>query len=1215
MAWHHHFLFTRAFRVAKLARSRALEIADLEPLVPAISGSFFEPSSLATGREKNGAWKFLGVLLRNQKKATLKTVLLFQLNVAIGGGTALALHSFLGALEARNLPAALLFGAAVSLIALASVVVFSHYILTFMQAKLATTHGLQAEVLRKAYHLDFSGRQACPAGDLINRLEVDVDAVSNLVERIADALGVVTHLVIATVLLTGFLGWAGFASVAMLAVIIPVARWIAARSRVLDLEIMSRRDRRVTFMSQVLGAIRVIKSFAWEGPTARDCRGLRGLEAATTLRRTRLSAFATLVFTGSASLAAVVGFGLYAALGGELTPAKVFAALLLYADLPFPFLILKDVINVYAKTMASAERLVRFFSHGELGGGDGGLAPEARTGAHARELGLVLDGQKLLEGVSFRVPKGTSLAIVGPIGAGKTLLLESLLGELPATGEWSLGGGRVAYVAQGSFVLNATLRSNIVFMGELAGGAAGEARLRESVRLAAFAPDLASMRHGLATEIGEHGINLSGGQKQRLSLARAEASGADVLLLDDPLSALDGKTEGHVVRELFFGKWRHATRLCVTHRLSALPLFDQVLFLQDGRVAGLGTYGELRERNAAFRAFLESELRQAHSPPAEAPPAPAAPEAEDTAEAAFTVLEDRRFGRVKKKVYLRFFQSMGGESFHRWKARVATLAAVLLTANLLALAQNLWLKHWSEAPLGGGGLWAGYAALAALAMAGAYASDRITARLGIVSATALHHGALGAVLAAPLRYFDVNPSGRILNRFTVDLERIDGTLPRHLAAILDSWVRMAMKVGYICLALPLAIPAALGTFAAFVKFFLFTQPAARELARLQSISRSPMFAFFRECLRGRATVRAYGRYPEFAALFLEKVRAAQRVSINLRVMKCWKDICMGLMATAFVGATVASVLLLGFAGPGISTALAGLLLVFANEFMGNLKAISRGASELENAMVAVERLVHVSELEPERRVSREPALPDSAPWPTAGRIEVRGFWGRYDESLPWVLRGLSFDVKPGEHVALVGRTGSGKSSVTQALTRNFESDRGEILVDGVDIRSVPLERLRRAIAFVPQEPALLLGTLRENLDRTGEHPDEKLWQALRRAHLEAHVRALPGGLLARVEENGANFSMGQRQLLCLARAILAGTKLIVLDEATASVDVRTDALVQDTIQSAFRGVTALIIAHRPSSAAHCDRVIELAHGQVAGVREREPKAVQDPVFS
>lgn len=1193
MAWHNHFLFTRAYRFAKIARSRALQVGDLEPLPERVVSSSYEPKDLATGNLKNGAWKFLGVLLRNQRRATLKTVVLFQLNVLLGSFTAVALHSFLEALARDDQNGSLLWGACIAFLILAGVVVFSHYILTFMTSKMAMTHGLQREVLRKAYQLDWKGRQSCPTGDLINRLEVDVDAVTNLVERIADALGVITHLVVATVLLSTFLGTAGFASVMLLMVIIPLARMIATKSRAFDLEIMNRRDLRVTYMSQVLGAIRVIKSFVWEKVTEKDCRALRDTEARSLLMRTRLSAFSSLVFSGSASLAAVMGFGLYVALGNELSPAKVFAALVVYADLPMPFLVLKDVINVYSKTMASAERLIRFFTFGEL-------APEARAGEEIRaaNLSLEIDGQKILENISFTVPRGKSLAVVGPIGSGKTLLLESLLGELPFTGQAELGAGRVAYVGQQSFILNSSLRANI----EFGGAALGDAAVNEAIYLSAFGPDLETMRQGLQTEIGEHGVNLSGGQKQRLSLARAVASSPAVVLLDDPLSALDTKTEARITERLLFGHWKNTTRICVTHRLASLALYDQVLFLKDGRVECCGTFEQLKA-NPSFQSFLESELKQVHGAEA-AEPAPAAvveEAAEEEERTSFTVKEDRRFGVVRKSVYLSFLQAMGNKS--SWKRRVATLAAVLLAENFLLLGQNLWLKHWSGSS---GALlenWLIYSSIVSAAILASYASDRLAARLILRAATNLHGGALRAVLGAPLRYFDTNPSGRILNRFSVDLERIENSLPRHLSAFLASIVRMTIKVSYICFVLPLTLPAAILTLGAFTKFFTFTQPASRELARLQSLSRSPMFAFFRECLKGRTTVRAYGRYPEFSSHFLEKIRASQRVTINLRIMKCWTDICQGMLATVFVGATAGALIYLSHRG-GVDPALAGIVLVFANEFMGNLKSIARGTSEIENAMVAVERLHDVSLLEAERATTLEPVLPIEKTWPTEGKIELRNFWGRYDRDLPWVLRGVSLDVKPGEHVALVGRTGSGKSSITQALTRNFESERGAILVDGVDIRTVPLERLRRAIAFVPQEPTLLLGTLRENLDRLGEFSDDKIWEALRRAHLFYLVKTLPGQLLARVDENGANFSMGQRQLLCLARAILAGTKIIVLDEATASVDVQTDAYIQETIQSAFRGATALIIAHRTSSAAHCDRVVELAGGVVKRVSAR-----------
>ena len=1192
-------LFFGGYRMARIANARALQLGDLEPLPGHIQASFFPPEELA----QSGTRKLLGLILGRQKWPAIKTILLFQIHTAMTGITAVGIHSFLENLAVDNMRGTIFWGAIISSVALVSVVTFGHYINTFMQSKQATTHALQHAVLRKAYRLDWKSRQECGSGDLINRLEVDADAVSNQVERIADALGVLTHLAISSFLLGRYLGVAGLISVATLALLIPLARYISIRSRSLELEVMHRRDQRVTYMSQVLGAIRLIKSFVWEGATRRDCNRLRGAEAASLVMRSRLETFASLVFSGSASLAAVLGFGLHVLFGKELSPSIVFAALVIYADLPMAFVVLKDVITVFAKTVASADRLSRFFGLPEMAA-DENLGDDA---VRIENLRVDFGAKNILRDISFRLKAGESLAVVGPVGSGKTTLLEAILGELPVVGGCELSAsrakGQIAYVSQQAFVMNSSLRANIEFCGP----ALSAASLAEAIRLTAFTEDLALMPAGLETEIGEHGINLSGGQKQRLSLARAVAQNPALVLLDDPLSALDVKTEQWICDRLLFGKWQSLTRICVTHRLSSLRRFDRVLYLKDGGVRGLGTLDELLSTNEEFRAFLQSELRT-HAPPPAAEEAKVAQAAEAESEelrVGFTQAEDRRLGRVRKSVYFTFLRAVGEGG--PWKARVSLVTFALVSANLFFLAQSLWLKQWAQGSVGSMVVgWGVYAALAVIDLGLVYVGSRLCWQAVIRAASHIHETALRAILAAPLRYFDVNPSGRILNRFATDLERIESALSRHVYHYVDALLRVIFKLFYVCFSLPVIIPAVIPTLVAYFRFFAFTQPAARDLARIQSISRSPMFAFFRECVRGRPCVRAHGRDLHFADRFLERVRTAQRAGFNMRVMKCWTDICLGAFASFFVGITVAAVIWLAHSNR-LSAAAAGLILVFANEFLGSLKSISRGTSDIENAMVSTERLADLALIAPEPSVTLEPALPAETPWPTAGKIELRQLWARYDRDLPWVLKGVNFSVNGGEHAALVGRTGSGKSSVVQAITRNFESEKGGILIDGVDIRSVPLERLRRAIAFVPQEPTLILGTLRENLDRLEEHTDEVLWNALRRAHLHDFLRSLPGGLDARVEENGVNFSLGQRQLLCLARAMIAGTRVIALDEATASVDVHTDTLVQETIQTAFTGTTALIIAHRPSSAAHCDRIVELANGVV--VRAETPALV------
>lgn len=1198
MWWFQTLFFTKALSFSRIANKRPLQLEDLLPLSDKIKYSEFTPNEFNVACEKNPRLKFILVQLRKQKMATFKTVMLFQWNEAMGGITAIAIHSYLTAVAADDISTAGMWGVVFSLSSLVTILVFAQYIMTFMNAKLTMTIGLQKEVLRKVFALNFDSRQKCPSGDLINRLEVDVDSVTNLVERIADCLGVITHLVIATILLYKFLGIAGAVSVLVLSLVIPVAKRISRKSREFEIELMQRRDARVTYMSQIITGIRVIKSFVWEKATTTDCLKLRDAELQSLEKRTLLSAFSSLIFMGSATMAAIIGFGLYVAMGNTLTPAKVFAALVIYADLPMPFLILKDVITVFAKTMASAERLIAFFALEEVCEENQELRDLNKTNTGAENLNVQIEGQKVLQDINFHLEDHKSLAIVGKVGSGKTILLETILGEIQGTGSvWMKDHKKsIAYVPQQSFIMNDTVRRNI----EFGSNSLSKKSIDDAVRLCSFIPDLALMPNGLETEIGEHGINLSGGQKQRLSLIRAVVMNPEIILLDDPFSALDVKTEMAIANQLLFRHWSEKTIICVTHRLNSLPRFDKVLFLENGKIAATGTYHELLSGNSEFKAFIESELKSDHVEEV----VPTISESVEPVELEstspkFNVAEDRRLGKVRSHVYKNFLKSFGeGEE---WKKKAITLGLILASANILSLLQNFWLKTWANSsehsPLTPELGWGIYAVIALCALCMAYLGDKTSTMTVIHAANRIHRRAFSAMLASPTRYFDVNPSGRILNRFSIDLERIESSLSRFISRYLDAIMNMIFKIGFICWNVPVMTFATIPTLFVYTRFFLFTQPASRDLSRLSSISRSPMFAFFRECVRGRTAIRAHHRVEEFSHNFIEKVRTAQKVSVSARYMKMYTDVHLGLLATLFVGTTTACLIYLSH-NKLIDSALAGLILVFSNEFLGNLKSISRGTSEIENAMVSVERLYDVSLLAPESPVAHENEFDEKTPWPTNGKVEFIGVWARYDKDLPWVLKNVNFVIEGGKHTALMGRTGSGKSSIIQAISRNFLSEKGSILIDGVDIDSVPLDRLRKSIAYVSQEPTLVMGTLRENLDRNSDHSDTVVWDALERSHMASAVRGMPLGLHTLVYENGLNFSVGQRQLLCLARALIANTKIIVLDEATASVDVETDALIQDTIQSAFVDCTAIIIAHRPSSAAHCDQVITLNEGRV-----------------
>ena len=1196
------FFFSHVAHVVKVAAGRPLMVDDLA-VPPTSLQERYLPASLNTSRQSRPVFGFFKELLRHHRRALIKTITLFQLHVFINNYNAVTLKHFLDTLPGDDLVASLGWGALFAALAFSNVMVFCHYIVTFMRSKITMTHGLQLEVMRKAHHLSWEGRQNAPTGDLINHVETDVGGATNIVERIADAMGVVTHILIAAFLLYGFLGVAGPLSIAVLALVAPVVHRIARQSRQLDLEIMKRRDQRVGFMAQILSGIRLVKYFAWDQSVTKDCTQRRAAEIEQMRIKARLEAFASVVFAGAASSAALAGFGMHVALGGKLGPSQVFAALVIYADLPFPFLVMKDVIQNLAKALVSGQRLVAFFALPEMPTVGG--APLCAAGpVRAENVRVTFNGKVVLDEVSFSLKSGESLAIVGPVGAGKTTLLESLLGEVPTKGRWETGAERprIGYVSQHAIVLNATIRDNVSF-GD---AAMPEDSVREALYRAAFDDDLATMADGTKTEIGEFGINLSGGQRQRLALARAAAHRPAIVLLDDPLSALDAHTEGLVCDRLLFGAWSQVTRICVTHRLARLDSFDKVMFLSDGRVKGYGTYRELLEGNSEFGRFVASE---AHSKPVGTPQSVAetaavqCPQAEvlnkasakDPAGvgAAFVQAEDRRKGRVRSLVYKVFLQAIGGAK--EWRG----LLAFMVLANGLALGQNIWLKHWTGKPLGisatqGMVIYAGIAILAL----GAYYWNTRRCLLAVLAASRhLHDAAFRGVLGSPLRFFDVNPSGRILNRFSADLERIESGMPNYLIRYVDALMKLLFQACFICWSLPVMIGAMVPALAVFARFFRFTQPAARDMARLQSLSRSPMFAAFRESLRARASIQAYGRFEPFFAQFADRVLASIRVSDQVRNFKCWVDICQGLISCSVLICSAITLAILGHR-QGVDQATAGLVIVFALGFLEQLKAISRGTSEIENAMTCVERLHDFALLPSEPSVVLLPALPSSAVWPTAGHVVFANVSARYDDDLPLILKGLSFEVPAGKHVALVGRTGAGKSTIAQTLLRTFTLDGGCVTVDGMDIASVPLERLRRSIVFVPQEPTLFVGTLRSNLDRFGDFSDDRIWQALKRVRLTDLVARLPLQLNAQVEENGSNFSHGQRQLLCLARALLLEAKVIVLDEATASVDVETDRMVQTAIRTAFARTTVLLIAHRASSVAHCHAVIEV--GRVNG---------------
>jgi ABC-type multidrug transport system fused ATPase/permease subunit len=452
------------------------------------------------------------------------------------------------------------------------------------------------------------------------------------------------------------------------------------------------------------------------------------------------------------------------------------------------------------------------------------------------------------------------------------------------------------------------------------------------------------------------------------------------------------------------------------------------------------------------------------------------------------------------------------------------------------------------------------------------------------------------VLGAPLRFFDATPTGRLLNRFARDLESVDDELAWSIEQSCRTLAQTLVALLLIVITAPVLLIIAVPMLGAYYRLQRNYRTAAREAKRLESIARSPRYAHFKELVSGLDVIHGFEREPFFMARFYAILEHYQRMHWCSIKLNRWFGVRVPLLSALLSLGTSVAIVLMAHAG-AIGGGMAGLVLSYALGLWNALNWAVRALSEVESNMTSAERLQHYTRLSPEPITTR-PALPEAEPWPTHGALAFRDLAVRYAPHLPRVLDGVSFQVPAGAKVGVVGRTGAGKSTLFQALFRFVEPERGAITIDGVDIGSVPLPRLRRAVAIIPQDPTLFAGSVRKNLDRFGSCSDEQVWTALRRVHLDSLIRGLPGGLEAVVAEHGHNFSQGQRQLLCMGRAILTQARIVVLDEATASVDVRTDHLIQETVRAELRDVTVLVIAHRLDTVADSDLIVQLAAGKV-----------------
>ena len=1025
------------------------------------------------------------------------------------------------------------------------------------------------------------------SGFIVNLVGTDTMKIYNFLGFMHSAWIHPLQLCIAAALLYMVIGVPALIGCSSLVILLLTSVAISRNQTIIRRDLSKTADKRVSLTHEALVHIKAAKFQGWEENIATKIDTIREHEVRLARSLAKLSGVSS--FTAGSAPAIAMAITCLTALsqGKNLPSSVVFPMLALFMMLRHALNNLPNTLFNFLEAWVSLRRIHSFLTTPDYQART--ITPSSPYAIELRDVAFEwADHTRAVLVGDLTIERGELVVIIGSVGSGKTAFLLGLLGELTAQrGAVSLGG-EFRYVAQSPWIVSDSIRANIICDAPF-----DQVLYQRVIEATALTRDLESFPHGDHTMIGERGVNLSGGQRQRVALARALYSGPDIYLLDDPLSALDPHVAGQVYSNLIHGELKTSTRVLVSHRVEFARSADRVLVIENGAVVESGSPVSLSKPGTRFFELLEYHARM--TPESEPLPEAKAVEGSSIAELdnqtettnQIVSLEERSTGVVDRRVVGRYLARLAPG------VTVIVLLALFIGRQGAAVAADLWLSRSSlVSPDGITNFMLGYLVCILGLCASAYFRSMYLLTRGLIAGVECHSELLRGVLRAPLKFFEANPVGRILNRFSRDLEAIELALP---ASLLDAG-HCVFEALAICLVVAAVAPITLVILAPVTLSYLLLQrmfrPISRDTQRLNSLSLSPIFALLSESLTGVETIRSARLSGTLQKRFLSLLVTNARVLYTQTSANRWVGIRLELLGTAVIASVgcAASLQLGESAGIGLSA----LILSYASNMTGSMNWAIRSISLVESNLTSFERIESYTTLSSEKLAGQIPATS----WPEHGRIQIRDLTVTYRENLPPTLRNISCDITAGTRVGIVGRTGSGKSTLILAIMRLLEPCSGYVEVDGLRLCDLNLDSLRRSIAVVPQDPVLFSGILRESLDPFNQHSDQEIVSALAKAQLTPFFDSLSLGLNTRVREGGANFSCGQRQLICLARALLRQSKVLILDEATASIDVETDFAIQKTIREHFRDSTVLVIAHRLGTIIDSDLIIVLDSGKI-----------------
>ncbi|XP_025162191.1 multidrug resistance-associated protein 4 isoform X2 [Harpegnathos saltator] len=1121
-------------------------------------------------------------------------------------------------------------------------------------------------VYRKILRLSKSSTVTSP-GQIVNLLSNDMSRFDLLFLQLHYIWTMPIQAAIIAFLIWQNVGVASLAGVFLITIqTIPVQGYISKWMSKLRLKIALRTDERVRLMSEIISGIQVIKMYTWEKPFQKLVSHARKYEVDVLTLTSYLRGFtlATFVFTERTTLYFTIMT--YVFLGHTISADKVFSMAQYFNILELTMAIFYPIaVASAAEASVSIKRIENFLLLDENIPLTHSLLSNKERSVTMKNVSASWTNNAIvntLHNINIQINAGNLYVIVGAVGAGKSSLLQTILGELrPTYGQMHVNG-KISYASQEAWLFAGSVRNNILF-----GQTYDKNKYQKVVKVCALTKDFEQLPYGDKTLVGDRGIALSGGQRARINLARAVYRNADIYLFDDPLSAVDTHVGAQLFDECISDFLRDKTRILVTHQLQYLKQCDYVIILNNGQIENEGTFRELQENHVKFLETLRREETKEDTETSKIDLLDITPDVIPNSNVNEDAEEDKEpqeveellaKGSISKALYWKYLRSGGSitviitflifmvlgqigssgcdywvgywtnqEELHikvmrEWhenlndsfaissstpssnrqinnnSLELANFSITIANDYLINATDDMWLQNFTSVNVTkidtyyldtSTALWIyGIFIIASIVMT--TSRNLIFYWICMNASKNLHDFMFSCLLQAPMSFFQNNPSGRILNRFSKDIGALDETMPRFMieaiqifAVIVGILVQVLIINWWIIVAVIIA-----GALFAVIKNIY--APTAQKLKRLEGNAKSPVFSHVNSTLSGLTTIRSAGAQEMLRKQFDEHQDFHTSTYSLTIVTGVGFGFMLDIVSACFIAVVTYSFVV--FDNGNVYAGNVGLAISQVFILCGMVQHGIRQMAEAITQMTSVERILQFTEFEKEGPFESDPTSKPSSNWPSKGGINFDRVFLRYSETDPPALRSLSFIIEPGMKIGIAGRTGAGKSSLISALLHMAKLD-GVIYIDNVNTKKIGLHDLRNKISIIPQEPVLFSATLRENLDPFNKFNDADLWTALEEVELKESMDSLDHY----VQQGGNNLSVGQRQLICLARAILQDNKILVLDEATANVDPMTDALIQNTIRKKFKACTVLTIAHRLNTIMDSDKVLVMDHGQ------------------